>query len=228
MRSRKVFAIIVAGGSGSRMNSDEPKQFISLLDKPVIVHTLDAFQKADDQIKLIVVFPEAHMEYGMQLLQKHGYDDKSVQFVAGGKTRFHSVKNGLSIVPEDAVVLVHDAVRCMLTQELVLRCITNAENNQSAIPVVMSRDSIRQITETGSRNLMRNEIRIVQTPQAFDAGLLKKAFLLEYQDSFTDEASVVQHLGHEIALIEGEEANIKITFPMDLILAEKLLLQRIK
>ena len=227
MRSRKVFAIIVAGGSGSRMNSDEPKQFISLLDKPVIVHTLDAFQKADDQIKLIVVFPEAHMEYGMQLLQKHGYDDKSVQFVTGGKTRFHSVKNGLSIVPEDAVVLVHDAVRCMLTQDLVLRCITHAENKQSAIPVVMSRDSIRQITESGSRNLMRNEIRIVQTPQAFDAGLLKKAFLLEYQDSFTDEASVVQHLGHEIALIEGEEENIKITFPMDLILAEKLLLQRI-
>jgi 2-C-methyl-D-erythritol 4-phosphate cytidylyltransferase len=223
--SVKVFAIIVAGGSGSRMNSEEPKQFISLMGKPIIIHTLDAFRKANPDIHLIVVLPDAHMNFGMNLLQLNGYAT-GVQFARGGDTRFHSVKNGLDLVTADSIVLVHDAVRCLLSHELISKCILKAEKEESAIPVIMSRDSIRQITNTGSRNLTRQEIRIVQTPQAFNSVLLKESFQQAYQDTFTDEASVVQYAGHSIQLIEGEEENIKITFPMDLIVAERLLSQR--
>lgn len=225
MSLKKVYAIIVAGGNGSRMNAELPKQFISLSGKPLIIHTLDAFHKADPHIHFIIVLPEAHMISGKELLHNFGYSSR-IEFVAGGETRFHSVKNGLSLVPDNSIVLVHDAVRCMLTPGLIQRCIAQVEIKQSAIPVIMSRDSIRQITPSGSRNLQRQEIRIVQTPQAFDAQLLKDAFRLEYQESFTDEASVVQHAGHDIELIEGEEENIKITFPMDLFMAERLFNQR--
>lgn len=223
--SVKVFAVIVAGGNGSRMNSEDPKQFLSLLGKPVIIHTLDAFRKASSDIHFIVVLPDAHMDYGMNLLQSHGYEI-GVQFAIGGKTRFHSVKNGLDLVATDSIVLVHDAVRCLLSHDLISRCIHEASQEHSAIPVIMPRDSIRQVTEDGSRNLSREEIRIVQTPQAFNAVLLKQSFQQDYQDIFTDEASVVQHAGHLIHLIDGEEENIKITFPMDLIIAEHLLSRR--
>lgn len=223
--SVKVFAIIVAGGSGSRMNSEEPKQFISLMGKPVIIHTLDAFRKANPDIQFIVVLPDAHMNFGMELLQSHGYET-GVQFARGGESRFHSVKNGLDLVTAESIILVHDAVRCMLSHDLISRCIHKASQEDSAIPVIMSRDSIRQITNDGSRNLTRQEIRIVQTPQAFYSVLLKQSFQQEYQETFTDEASVVQHAGHSIQLIDGEEENIKITFPIDLIIAERLLSQR--
>jgi 2-C-methyl-D-erythritol 4-phosphate cytidylyltransferase len=223
--SVKVFAIIVAGGSGSRMNSEEPKQFISLMGKPIIIHTLDAFRKANSDIHFIVVLPDAHMNFGMNLLQLHGYTS-GVQYARGGDSRFQSVKNGLDLVTTDSIVLVHDAVRCLLSHQLITRCIDKAAQEHSAIPVIMSRDSIRQITIDGSRNLTRQEIRIVQTPQAFHSVLLKKSFQQAYQDTFTDEASVVQHAGHSIQLIDGEEENIKITFPIDLLVAERLLSQR--
>jgi 2-C-methyl-D-erythritol 4-phosphate cytidylyltransferase len=220
--NKSVYAIVVAGGSGTRMKTTVPKQFHVLLDKPILIHTLEAFLKAESQISIVLVLPSLYMELGQSLVAQY-LPNRSVQCVVGGETRFHSVKNGLAVIPSDAIVMVHDAVRCLLSSDLIIRCIEQANLKGSAIPAIASKDSVRLLKSDKSVAIPRDEVRLIQTPQTFEAGMLKKAFLQEYNHGFTDEASVVENMGEQVHLIEGEEQNIKITYPVDLLLAEQLL-----
>lgn len=219
------FAVIVAGGSGSRMGSETPKQFLTLNDEPVLVHTIRAFQEAYSDITIILVLPVDHMDTGKRILDEY-LPGVEVKFVKGGITRFDSVKNGIRAAGDDAVIFVHDAVRCLVSVSLIQRCYEKAVETGSAIPVIPVKDSIRRITPEGSEAVNREELRAVQTPQTFIAGILKKAFEQPYQQGFTDEASVIENQGGKITLVEGEETNIKITYPSDLLLAEQFLRNR--
>jgi 2-C-methyl-D-erythritol 4-phosphate cytidylyltransferase len=215
------FALIVAGGSGSRMGSEIPKQFLNLAGKPVLIHTMDAFKAAYDEIHFIIVLPQLFLKQGHELIANAAFDLERVKLVEGGKTRFHSVKNGLKWVNSNAIVFVHDAVRCLITPDLIKRCYESAQLNGSAIPSIPVRDSIREITADGiSVAVNRDKLRIIQTPQTFRSDLLKNSFSQEYREEFTDEASVLEFQGVQVHLIEGEQTNIKLTFIEDLEFAE--------
>ncbi|MFT3910712.1 MAG: 2-C-methyl-D-erythritol 4-phosphate cytidylyltransferase [Ferruginibacter sp.] len=218
----KKFAIIVAGGSGSRMNSSLPKQFLLLKGKPVLYYTISAFLNAYDDCKIILVLPEDHVAAGQEIIDAF-FDYSRIQIAIGGRTRFHSVQNGLQLVDEDSVVFVHDAVRCLLTKELIHRCYDAVIEFGSAVPVIASKDSLRIVTEDGNEPIDRDLVKLVQTPQAFYSKILLPAFNIDYKDKFTDEATVVEAFGLKIYLVEGEDNNIKITRPVDLVIAEKLL-----
>lgn len=218
----KTFAVIVAGGSGTRMGSALPKQFLPVLGVPIFVHTIRAFVKAIPEIRIVVVLPAAHMEAGKQYIHQF-LPGLPVTCVEGGETRFHSVQHGLAVVEDDALVFVHDAVRCMVSPGLILRCMKDAREKGAAVPAVPVRDSIRSLTSVGSVVVDRSTLRAIQTPQTFPAAPLKKAFQQTYQPAFTDEATVWEAAGGTVFLTEGEERNIKITYPTDLLVAEKLL-----
>jgi 2-C-methyl-D-erythritol 4-phosphate cytidylyltransferase len=218
----KKIAVIVAGGTGSRMQADQPKQFIPLLGEPILIHTIKTFVKAYADIRLIVVLPAAHFEEGRVLINK--YCSEKVELAQGGDTRFQSVKNGLALITEqESVVFVHDAVRCLLTTSLIERCFETASVAGSAIPVIPANDSIRLVTASGQQVLNRSEVMLVQTPQTFLASWLVPAFQTLYEPSFTDEATVVERTGKKINLIAGEVSNIKITQPVDLLIATQWL-----
>jgi 2-C-methyl-D-erythritol 4-phosphate cytidylyltransferase len=216
------FAVIVAGGSGSRMGAGIPKQFLELCGKPVLVHTIRAFLRAYEDMSIVVVLPAAHLEKGKEILEAE-FAMHSLMVTEGGLSRFESVRNGLSHVDRDSIVFVHDAVRCLVSPLLIRNCYEKALHEGSAIPVVPLKDSIRRLVPGGSEVVNREELRAVQTPQTFVASILLDAFRLEYNESFTDEATVVEFAGGKVNLIEGEESNIKITYPSDLRLAEQLL-----
>lgn len=216
-------AIIVAGGQGSRMNQSIPKQFLELEGKPVLIHTIAAFLEADQAMQIILVLPKEHLSEGEKLIQTY-FPEKNIRCVVGGETRFHSVKCGLDSISSSDLVLVHDAVRCLITPDLIRRCMHQAAEKGSAIPSIPSKDSIRMMQgEIKNIPLDRVHIRLVQTPQVFQYELLVNAFQLPYQTNFTDEATVVEFAGHPVYLIEGEVENIKITFPSDLLLAKHIL-----
>jgi 2-C-methyl-D-erythritol 4-phosphate cytidylyltransferase len=221
----KKVAVIVAGGSGQRMGTALPKQFLLLKGKPVLWYSVRAFMDAYDDITIILVLPKEHLEQGEEMVQELN-TRKNIQFVSGGSTRFHSVQNGLVLIKEPAVVFVHDAVRCLVTPELIRNCYETARTKGSAIPVVAATDSIRIIENGSSRVADRNNIRIIQTPQTFLSEVLLPAFQANYLDSFTDEATVVEAAGNPVTLVEGEYSNIKITRPIDLVMAEKILQER--
>ena len=213
----KRFAIIVAGGSGTRMGAVIPKQFIELHGKPILLYSVDAFLHAYPDIVVIIVLPESYLGQTEAMLVNHGYAEKHVKFVAGGLTRFHSVKNGLAQVNSEGIVFIHDAVRCLVTPDLIKRCGVVAQDMGSAIPAIKVRDSMRHVAADGSSSIIdRNHLRIVQTPQTFQSGLIKEAFEMDYREEFTDEASILEFMGAKINLIEGEESNLKITFREDL------------
>jgi 2-C-methyl-D-erythritol 4-phosphate cytidylyltransferase len=213
----KRFAIIVAGGSGTRMGAVIPKQFIELHGKPILLYSVDAFLHAYPDIVVIIVLPESYLGQAEAMLVNHGYAEKHVKFVAGGLTRFHSVKNGLAQVNSEGIVFIHDAVRCLVTPDLIKRCGVVAQDMGSAIPAIKVRDSMRHVAADGSSSIIdRNHLRIVQTPQTFQSGLIKEAFDMDYREEFTDEASILEFMGAKINLIEGEESNLKITFREDL------------
>jgi len=218
----KKFAIIVAGGSGSRMNNAVPKQFLLLKGKPVLYYTIDAFLKAYDDCKIILVLPEDHVAAGQEIIDAF-FDYDRIQITIGGRTRFHSVQNGLKLVDEDSIVFVHDAVRCMISQDLIHRCYEAVLQYGSAVPVIASKDSVRILTDDGNEALERDYVKLVQTPQTFYSKILLPAFNIDYKDKFTDEATVVEAFGLKIYLVEGEENNFKITVPLDLELAERLM-----
>ncbi|PUZ24795.1 2-C-methyl-D-erythritol 4-phosphate cytidylyltransferase [Chitinophaga parva] len=220
--NRRKVAIIVAGGSGVRMGSAVPKQFLQLAGKPVLAHTLQAFAQAYEDLEIILVLPAAHFAQAATILQ-HFPDAGRVQVIAGGETRFHSVKNGLDQVKDDAVIFVHDGVRPLVTPALIRRCYEAALQHGSAIPVIPVKDSIRVLQENGNAAADRERFRIVQTPQTFTAAVLVPAFERPFDPLFTDEASVVEMAGHAIHLVEGDPENIKITQPHDLVIAEALL-----
>ncbi|WP_101688808.1 2-C-methyl-D-erythritol 4-phosphate cytidylyltransferase [Dysgonomonas massiliensis] len=214
--------IIVAGGKGLRMGGELPKQFIEIGGKPILMHTIDAFFRFDSWIRIILVLPESHREYWQELCQKYNYDVPHVVTI-GGETRFHSVKNGLALV-DDGLVAVHDGARPFASEELIGRCFLAARDNAAAIPVVDATDSLRQIQEDGKSKIIdRSKIKQVQTPQVFSVVLLKKAYEQEFSNIFTDDASVVETLGQEIKLVQGEITNIKVTTPIDLKIGELIL-----
>ncbi len=218
----KKIAVIVAGGSGSRMNSTIPKQFLLLHGKPVLYYSIHAFLSAYEDLNVILVLPEEYISAGQEIIDAF-FDHKRIQVVIGGRTRFHSVQNGLQLVNEESIVFVHDAVRCLVSIDLIRRCYDAAIKNGSAIPVIDSKDSIRLITGEGNEALERNVIKMVQTPQVFHSKILLPAFNIDYKDKFTDEATVVEAFGLKVQLVEGEENNFKITMPADLVMAEHLL-----
>jgi 2-C-methyl-D-erythritol 4-phosphate cytidylyltransferase len=218
------YAVIVAGGSGSRMGSATPKQFLMLNDKPLLYYTVKTFLEAFDDLQIVLVLPEQYTDLGREIIDAY-FDYSRIQITAGGETRFHSVKNGLQLVRQDSIVFVHDAVRCLITTDLIHRCYQNTLHSGSAVPVVRCKDSVRMLNEEGNDNevLDRSKIVLVQTPQTFHSRILLPAFEIDYKEHFTDEATVVESFGLKVSLIEGEENNIKITKPIDLLFAEALL-----
>jgi len=218
----KKIALIVAGGKGSRMNTDIPKQFLLLKNKPVLYYTIKAFFDTYDDVDIILVLPDEHIAKGQEIIDGY-FDPSRFSIAAGGRTRFHSVQNGLALVKEECIVFVHDGVRCLLTPALVKKCYEAAVDDGTAIPVVQCTDSVRMITGSGNEMLAREKLRLVQTPQTFHSKILLPAFKIDYKEIFTDEASVVEAFGITVNLIEGEVNNIKITTKTDLLLAALLL-----
>ena len=205
-----------------RMGSALPKQFLLLKNKPVLYYTINAFLKAVPGIYVIVVLPEDHLELGKEIVDGF-FDQQQIQLAVGGETRFHSVQNGLKLICEESIIFVHDGVRCLVSEELIQRCYTAAMETGSAIPAVECRDSARMITEDGNDPVDRTKLRLVQTPQTFHSKILLPAFAIDYKERFTDEATVVEAFGLKVTLVQGEETNIKITNPIDLVIAETIL-----
>ena len=218
----KKYAIIVAGGTGTRMENATPKQFLLLHDKPVLYYTIRTFLEAYSDVEIVLVLPEDHMDMGREIIDAW-FDYSRIQITAGGESRFHSVQNGLAMVNGDAIIFVHDGVRCLLTTELIKRCYEKALESGSAIPVVPAKDSVRILSETDNEAIERSKIVLVQTPQTFHSKILLPAFEIDYKERFTDEATVIEEYGLKIELVAGEENNIKITRPIDLLLAERIL-----
>ena len=206
--------LIVAGGKGLRMGSDLPKQFLPIGGKPVLMHTIEAFHHFDRTMKIILVLPQEQQTYWQELCAKHSFVIEHT-VVDGGETRFHSVKNGLACV-NSGLVGVHDGVRPFVSPEVIKRCYELAAIKKAVIPVIDVVETVRHITETGSETVSRNDYKLVQTPQVFDAELLKQAYAQEYTPFFTDDASVVEAMGIPVCLVEGNRENIKITTPFDL------------
>lgn len=212
-------AIIVAGGRGERMNTDIPKQFLEIQGKPILMYTLEAFHRFDAAIQLILVLPAAQIDLWEALCIKHNFILHH-RIVEGGSARFYSVKNGLAVVKSPALVAIHDGVRPLVSLETIARCFYAAEKFDAAVPVVDLVDSIRYLTGVGSQSVDRTAYKLVQTPQIFDAELLKKAYNQDFSVLFTDDASVVEATGKQIQLVEGNRENIKITTEFDLKIAE--------
>ena len=218
------YIVIVAGGKGLRMGSDIPKQFLPIGGKPVLMRTLERFREYSADLQIILVLPEAQQDYWRQLCEKYHFDVK-YQLANGGQTRFHSVQNGLSLVPDDAegVVGVHDGVRPFPSIEVIRNCFETTRTAKAVIPVIPVVETVRHLEGERSVTVPRDEYKLVQTPQTFDIQLLKAANRQPYNDGFTDDASVVESYGHEITLVDGNRENIKITTPYDLTVAEALL-----
>ena len=222
----RTIAIIVAGGSGTRFGAQLPKQFLELGGKPILMRTIEAFgENRDGSFDVIVTLPAGQMALWRDLCERHAFAVPH-RVVAGGETRWHSVKNALDSIGDIAdvdVIAVHDGVRPLATADLIVRVLDAARRDGAAIPVVPLNDSVRQVVGAMSHALDRSSLRAVQTPQTFDIQLLKAANRQPYNDNFTDDASVVEAYGHAIALVEGNRENIKITTPYDIVVAEALI-----
>jgi 2-C-methyl-D-erythritol 4-phosphate cytidylyltransferase len=218
------YAIIVAGGTGSRMGGNLPKQFMLLKDKPVLYYSLKAFLDAYDDLEIILVLPAAFTDMGEEIIDAY-FDKERIKIAVGGDTRFQSVKNGLKLIEKESIIFVHDAVRCLASADLIHRCYELAMETGTAVPVIPSKDSVRILNDDGNTMIDRNKVMLVQTPQTFHSKILLPAFDIDYKDKFTDEATVVEAYGLRVSLAEGEETNIKITRPIDLLIAEKVIEQ---
>lgn len=207
------------------MGGTTPKQFMLVNNRPILYYTLQTFLNAYADIKIILVLPVDFTDMGQEIIDAY-FDTDKIQVTAGGDTRFQSVKNGLQLVEEDSIVFVHDGVRCLLTEQLIHRCYARAMETGTAIPVITSKDSVRIVNDEGSDAVDRNKVMLVQTPQTFHSKILLPAFQIDYKEKFTDEATVVEAYGMKLALVEGEENNIKITRPVDLLIAEKIIRER--
>lgn len=227
----KTFAIIVAGGRGLRMGTDLPKQFLPIGGRPVLMHTLEAFQRAVPGIHLVLVLPADQQDYWRTLCRQHRFTLPHV-IANGGATRFHSVKNGLEAIVAmpsvgqddgDALVAVHDGVRPFVAPGVIRQCFDTAQESGAVVPVVPVVETVRELQDNGSVTRDRSRYRLVQTPQTFRLDLLRQAYEQPYRDAFTDDASVVEALGHPITLVDGNRENIKITTPFDMIVAEAMM-----
>ena len=218
------YVIIVAGGKGLRMGGEVPKQFIPIAGKPVLMRTIERFRQYSAHLNIILVLPKAQQEYWHQLCEEYHFGIK-LQIADGGETRFHSVQNGLRLIPDDeqGIVGVHDGVRPFVSVEVIKRCYEAARTHRAVIPVIPVVETLRHITGNNSgENVLRNDYRLVQTPQTFQIQLFKKAIKQPYNEQFTDDASVVEAYGESIFMVEGNRENIKLTTPFDLQLAKIL------
>ena len=218
------YIIIVAGGKGLRMGTDIPKQFLPVGGKPVLMRTLERFREYAADLQIILVLPKDQQDYWRELCQQYHFDVEYT-LANGGETRFHSVQNGLALVPDDAegVVGVHDGVRPFPSVEVIRNCYETARTAKAVIPVIPIVETVRHLQDETSVTVPRGDYRLVQTPQTFDIQLLKAANRQPYNDGFTDDASVVEAYGFDITLVEGNRENIKITTPFDMTIAEALL-----
>lgn len=215
----KRYVIIVAGGSGKRMNSGTPKQFHLLNGRPVLFHTIQRFNQFDASIRIILVLPRKYFSFWKKLCRQHGLKTPH-KLVAGGKERYFSVKNGLGRIKENSLVAIHDGVRPFVSSSAIERCFSMAAKKGNAIPVIPIAESIRRREKNGSSSVNRNEFFIVQTPQCFWSEDLKKAYSHRYSAIFTDDATVVEKSGVKIHMVEGNLENIKITSPLSMKMAE--------
>lgn len=214
------YMIIVAGGSGKRMGSDVPKQFLPINGKPILMHTIERIKQYDGNISIIVVLPEGQTSYWQLLCREYEFDVPCT-IVFGGKERFYSVKNALTYVPDGCLVGVHDGVRPFVSDETLDRLFEATETNYAVIPAIAPHESVRMDTGDSNSIIDRNIVKLVQTPQIFHSSLLKKAYNTDYKPIFTDDASVVEHVVvNKIKLVEGNRENIKITTSFDLMMAE--------
>lgn len=204
------------------MGTDIPKQFLPVGGVPVLMRTINAFHGFDADMDIILVLPSDQQDYWSELCRKYSFCTPH-SIADGGETRFHSVRNGLALAADEGLIAVHDGVRPFVTAEVIERCFAEAERKKAVIPVVPVVDTVRQITDGGSITVSRDLYRLVQTPQTFDAALLKEAYRQPYTPHFTDDASVVEAFGHEVTLVEGCRENIKITTQFDLKVAEAIL-----
>jgi len=218
------YALIVAGGSGSRMGTSVPKQFLELAGKPVLMHTIEKFRSFDSSIRIIVVLPHDHTGLWRKLADRHSFSVLH-DVVSGGVTRFESVKNGLQLISSRGYVAIHDGVRPLVSLDTIYRCFTEAEKYGNAVPSINPADSLRLVTDQGNIPVNRNHLRLIQTPQVFDTELIIKAYQQEYSPEFTDDATLLERTGESIRLVEGNRENIKITNPEDLVVAEALMLR---
>jgi|SRR5450432_146389 2-C-methyl-D-erythritol 4-phosphate cytidylyltransferase len=216
------YAVIVAGGAGLRMGTSLPKQFLLIHKKPVLWYTIHTFLKSYKDIRIILVLPAEYYDVGRAICDEI-VSPYPIRTLTGGSTRFHSVQAGLFLIEEPAVIFIHDAVRCLLTPSLIHLCYEEALQYGSAIPCIDSRDSVRIIHGEDHKAVNRTEVKLIQTPQTFLSEVLLPAYRTDYQEWFTDDASVVEYDNQTIHLVEGEANNIKITTPLDLAIAEKLL-----
>ena len=225
---KQQYIIIVAGGKGTRMGAETPKQFLSLHGKPVLMHTIEAFYHYDSTIKILLVLPEAQQDYWKDLCEKFDFKIEH-QIITGGETRFHSVKNGLDAITEKNVFIgIHDGVRPLVGLDVINRCFDKAVRHGVAFPVISVIETLRKRISTGSVMVNRQDYLLVQTPQVFDSEIIKKAYRQEFSDTFTDDVSVVEVLNkYPVYEVEGSRENIKITTPADLAMAENLIKLRI-
>ncbi|MCW3075677.1 MAG: 2-C-methyl-D-erythritol 4-phosphate cytidylyltransferase [Bacteroidetes bacterium] len=213
------YLIIVAGGTGTRMQNDVPKQFVKLNGKEIIIRSIEKFISYNKNLHIIIVVHENYLDLLKELLKR--YNLLNINIVAGGETRYHSVKNGLGLINEsNALVGIHDAARPLVSELTIRRCFEVAAVKGNAVPCLPVSDSLREVINEKNQSVKRNNFRIIQTPQCFLASQLKIAFQLPYSDNFTDDASVVEASGIDIHLVEGNEENIKITLPKDLLIAK--------
>lgn len=218
----QLYVVIVAGGSGKRMGAEIPKQFLELVGKPVLMHTIERFKAFNEAIEIITVLPENQLRYWYELQKKYSFTVPQT-LVKGGSTRFYSVRNGLKFVNVPGLVAIHDGVRPFVSIDTIKRCFETAEKLGNAIPVISLSDSIRMLTDQGSVPVDRRQMRLIQTPQVFSSALIKKAYQQNYRPEFTDDATVLEINGGKINLVEGNRENIKITNPEDLLISKALL-----
>lgn len=218
----KQYVIIVAGGSGLRMGSSTPKQFLNIKEEPVLMRTISRFYEYNSEIEIILVLPNEHFATWESLCEKYKFHVKH-KIISGGDTRYQSVKNGIAPVSHAGLVAVHDGVRPLVSKELIDNCFKEAEKNGNAIPCIEINETVREVLPNGNKQLNRNNIKLIQTPQVFKTEILKKAYELPFSEEFTDDASVIEKAGYKINLVDGEKQNIKITTELDLKMAEYLI-----
>ena len=218
----ELYVVIVAGGSGKRMGAEIPKQFLELAGRPVLMHTIERFKAFNDSIEIITVLPENQLRFWIDLQKKHSFSILHT-LVKGGANRFLSVRNGLKFVSSPGLVAIHDGVRPFVSIDTIKRCFEAAEKLGNAIPAISPNESLRIINDQGSIPVNRFHVKQIQTPQVFNAALIKNAYLQAYSPDFTDDATVLEQTGEKIYLIEGNRENIKITTPEDLLISDALL-----
>jgi 2-C-methyl-D-erythritol 4-phosphate cytidylyltransferase len=221
----KNYVIIVAGGSGQRMLSEIPKQFLNISRKPVLLFSLEAFANAIPDINIILVLPEANIKTWKEII-KDQYVKIKHTIVNGGESRSQSVKNGLQLITEQGLIAIHDGVRPLITSTVIKLLFSEAGKFGNAIPVIPITDTVRQVEGDQSILLDRNQLLLMQTPQVFQSNILHKAYDECGSGSYTDDAAVIEAAGYKVHLCGGDPENIKLTKPMDMLLAEAILRQR--